>query len=864
MRQCWCGTGGLEPFSEAYMLCPACGTLVSRVEAAEGYGRDYWYGHQESDLGLPSIEVRARRDMPERCVYWLRRFLAACLPPGRVLELGCAHGGFTALLCRAGFAARGLELDGSVADLASRTFGIEVLAGPLEEQDIAPGSLDAVVFMDVLEHLPDPVGMLRRIMKLLAPGGVMFVQTPRFPAGVSHERLLADDDPFTRMLLPKEHLYLYSEKGVRELFAFAGFGHFRFETPLFPYDMLFAVSREPLACHGPEAIARALAGSPDGRLVLALLDAAERAEAGEAEAARLRGEEAPRQGGLEGVLRETASGWVAEGRLPALVNKLLLRWGRFNWFWVKAAKRVLKERGRSEPVRGRADLDDVLVAVDLTPVLPGGANGGAKLMTILLLEALREMRPGWRFVCIVSDAAYEELSRLDAPNVERVRAAKVGRLKGLRQWRGRPVDLLFCPFTMPYFHHPDVPVVSVVYDLQYAYYPQFFSPDDEAGRERTFLAVARDAARLVCISDYVRSTVLEQGNVPAGRTATVHISLPRRLRRATPAQVDGLCVRLGLTAERYLLYPANFWPHKNHRMLLTAFGMFTAGRPEARLKLVLTGADTGLRRELGEAVTRMGLADKVVFAGYVSDDELAALLTGAKALIFPSLFEGFGMPLVEAMALGKPILASNVTSLPEVGGEAALYFDPRRPDAIVAAITRLLDEEGLAQRLVELGRQRLTVFGSPEDMARKYLAIFEDVLARPVSQSSAVRGLYGDGWVGSRLFVAFGPAAHRQWLAARFELPAEAPAGRVLLEVLVNGKPFGKRLALSRGKAVAVNPDVPPGGGYVEFLFDPARRPDGQGAGTDRRRLSCRCVELRLTDGARAVDLRYGEAGHVA
>ena len=108
MRQCWCGVGGLEPFSDWYMLCPACGTLVSREERAEGYGRDYWYGHQEADLGQPSIEARARLDLPERCVYWLRRFLRACLPPGDVLELGCAHGGFTALLTRAGFSARGL------------------------------------------------------------------------------------------------------------------------------------------------------------------------------------------------------------------------------------------------------------------------------------------------------------------------------------------------------------------------------------------------------------------------------------------------------------------------------------------------------------------------------------------------------------------------------------------------------------------------------------------------------------------------------------------------------------------------------------------------------------------------------------
>ncbi len=860
MRQCWCGMGGLEPFGGEYMLCPGCGTLVSRVEDGERYGRDYWYDHQVADLGQPSIEVRARRDLPERCLGWLKFLLSACLPPGETLELGCAHGGFTALLARAGFRARGLELDGSVARLAEETFGIDVLAGPLEEQAIAPGSLSAVVLMDVLEHLPDPVGLLRRVAELLAPGGVVLVQTPCLPAGASHERLTAEGDPFTRMLLPAEHLYLFSESAARALFTAAGLPHLRLGTALFPYDMLFLAGKEALADHDDAAIEMALCARPDGRLTLAMLDLARRAEAAEAEADRLCGGEAPVIGGLEGVVREMASGWVSEGRLPQLVNKALLRVGRVAWFWNKAVKYVLKERGRQAVPVAKAT-DKALVLVDLTPVLPGGDNGGAKLMTILLLHALRDLRPDWRFVCLVSDAAHEELAHLDAPNVERVRASTLGRLRGLSHWRGQPADLYFCPFTMPYFHHPDVPAVSVVYDLQYAAYPQFFSPDDEAGRERTFLTAARLAERLVCISEFTRQSVLAQGNVPPGRTATVHISLPRRLTRAAPEAAAVARARLGLGEARYFLYPANYWPHKNHRMLLTAFGMLTAGRTDD-VRLVLTGADTGLRAELGQAAARLGLGERVVFAGYVSDEELAALMTGAAALVFPSLFEGFGMPLVEAMAVGPPVVCSDATSLPEVGGEAALYFDPKRPDTMAAAMGRLLDEPGLAEGLVAKGRDRLAAFGGPEDMARKYLDVFEDVLARPVSQSTAVRGLWADGWCGTRLFAAYGPAAHRQWLRATFVLPAQAPAARVTVTALLGGRAAGKAQTLKRGGRASFSLDLPPAGGCVEFLFNGARRGEGQGPGADRRRLSARCEELRLTDGGRDVDLRYAGGDH--
>ena len=529
------------------------------------------------------------------------------------------------------------------------------------------------------------------------------------------------------------------------------------------------------------------------------------------------------QDGLEGVVREMASGWVAEGRLPGLINGLLLRWSRAAWFYTRLVRYGLRQPGHFTPPVARTDTENVLVAVDLTPVLPGGDNGGAKVLALRLVATLARLRPGWRFVCLVADAAWDELALLDAPNVERARIGFFGRRRGLSHWLGRPVDLLFCPFTRPYFRHPGVPVVSVVYDLQYAFYPQFFSPREAAGRERTFQCAARLAARLVCISEYTRRTVLERGNVPPARVTTIPIVLPHRLQRAAPEAVAAVRDRLGLGGDGYLLYPANGWPHKNHRLLLVAFGMFVADRPESRLRLVLTGADTGLGRELAAALPQLGLADRVVFAGYVSDDDLAALLTGATALIFPSLFEGFGMPLVEAMAVGTPILCSDATSLPEVGGDAALYFDPRRPEAILTAMVRLVDEPGLPAALVAKGRERLAQWGDSEAMARAYLDVFSEVLARPVAQSTAVRGLGAGGLVGPELLVAFGPAAHRQWLAARFALPAEAGCDRLTVTVERNGKAYGRPLTLKRGRSLTVEPDLPACGGYVAFRFSPGR-----------------------------------------
>jgi glycosyltransferase involved in cell wall biosynthesis len=125
------------------------------------------------------------------------------------------------------------------------------------------------------------------------------------------------------------------------------------------------------------------------------------------------------------------------------------------------------------------------------------------------------------------------------------------------------------------------------------------------------------------------------------------------------------------------------------------------------LKLVLTGAPGARRDFLMDAAARMGMNGSVVFPGYVPDADFSALMRGSMALIFPSLFEGFGIPLIEAMAAGRPLLVSNATSLPEVAGGAALLFDPRRPMEIVGAIARIAADPRLR---AELGRHRRTAW----------------------------------------------------------------------------------------------------------------------------------------------------------
>jgi 2-polyprenyl-3-methyl-5-hydroxy-6-metoxy-1,4-benzoquinol methylase len=286
-RACWCGAHDLFAYSDDYAVCKACGTLVTRadVKAAdlavtkdqgELYSKDYWLKRHDGRFNYPSFFERTRQDLPERCVHWLRLLLARRLPPAQVLEIGCAHGGYVALMRWAGYDASGTEMSPWVVNYAKETFGVPVTTGTIEHQSIAAGSLDAIVLNDVIEHLPDPVGTLGACTRLLKPDGFFIIQTPEYKEHLSHADILATGDRFIEHLRGKadEHLYLFSRRSTQQLFAQLGFPQVAFENPMFAYDLFFTASRQHLPANSDEAVAQALAAQPSGRLVLALLDKA--------------------------------------------------------------------------------------------------------------------------------------------------------------------------------------------------------------------------------------------------------------------------------------------------------------------------------------------------------------------------------------------------------------------------------------------------------------------------------------------------------------------------------------------------------------------------------------------------------------
>jgi glycosyltransferase involved in cell wall biosynthesis len=414
------------------------------------------------------------------------------------------------------------------------------------------------------------------------------------------------------------------------------------------------------------------------------------------------------------------------------------------------------------------------ILVDLTPLLPGGENGGAKPLARALVSELSMLAPHIEFTLLTSSIGYAAVADLERPNVRRqnvdldlasaapngialggarvaarklvntlVPARERMRMKDalwtlVKRWQRSSAtktahaDLVFCPFTAPFFFDPRVPLVSLVHDLQYRDYPQFFDAQQQKDRHQHFLDACRLADRLICVSDFVRQMVLTNSGLPPERVQTIHSALVQPLGSEEHADqtANRLLDGLGVRSRRFLLYPANAWPHKNHRALIEAFAQYRRDAPDSDLALVCTGAPGIAADELTALGSRVAPAGSFAFGDYLPEREFVALLQCCRGLIFPSLYEGFGLPVLEAMAYGKPVLCSNVTSLPEVAGDAALMFDPHDPRAIAAAIGRLESEPDLAPRLVQRGFTRARLFGSARDMAARYLAAFEEVVAR--------------------------------------------------------------------------------------------------------------------------------------
>jgi glycosyltransferase involved in cell wall biosynthesis len=266
-----------------------------------------------------------------------------------------------------------------------------------------------------------------------------------------------------------------------------------------------------------------------------------------------------------------------------------------------------------------------------------------------------------------------------------------------------PPDALFVPAHVLPPIHPRSSLVTI-HDLGYLHFPKAHPWHQRLYLDLSTRWNARNAAHLLADSKATRNDLVTTYGVPAKKVTVAYPGSDESLAPVHDADaIEETKARYGIGGARYLLYLGTLQPRKNLARLVEAFARFTAHHASSGIQLVLAGKRGWLYDDLFEQMRRRGLDERVRFPGYVAEEDKAALLSGALAFVFPSLHEGFGIPVLEAQACGCPVVTSNTSSLPEVAGDGALLVDPGDTADIANAMERIATEPGLRDDLSSRG-----------------------------------------------------------------------------------------------------------------------------------------------------------------
>jgi len=297
------------------------------------------------------------------------------------------------------------------------------------------------------------------------------------------------------------------------------------------------------------------------------------------------------------------------------------------------------------------------------------------------------------------------------------------------------LDVLFIPsHTLPLIHKPGLTTILTVHDLGAEYLPTMHQL-----KQRLYLKLMTDyqiksASHLIAVSNATKQDLIKKVGVPKNKISVVYEGFNKELFEAvSSSKQKEVLIKYGLEENNYFLFVGTIQPRKNLERLIRAYSQFLDTRGPAASDLlifrssdlpvlVLVGSKGWLSDEIYELPKRLGVENQVKFLGYVPDKDLPALYSNAIAFTFPSLFEGFGLPILEAFANHCPVLTSNISSMPEVAGDAALLVDPYLVESISQGLEKLHQNPTLRNNLVKLGLKQIQKF-SWEKAARETLEI---------------------------------------------------------------------------------------------------------------------------------------------
>jgi glycosyltransferase involved in cell wall biosynthesis len=270
-----------------------------------------------------------------------------------------------------------------------------------------------------------------------------------------------------------------------------------------------------------------------------------------------------------------------------------------------------------------------------------------------------------------------------------------------------------------------IPTVLTIHDLVFRYLPEHHKPLNRWYLNLALPLYCRRASHIIAVSDCTRRDLVAAYDLPPEKITVIHEAADPCFRPQSPEAVDGALARYDLP-DHYLLFVGTVEPRKNLTRLLDAFEVVHAeGLADG---LVIVGKRGWLYDDFFARLERSSVRDVVLFPGYVPDEDLSAIYTGAQAFVLPSLYEGFGLPVLEAMACGAPVACSNTSSLPEIAGDVALFFDPHDVSAIVNILRRLLSDADLRKFLRQRGLEQAAMF-SWNRVAAETRVVYDAALA---------------------------------------------------------------------------------------------------------------------------------------
>ena len=360
--------------------------------------------------------------------------------------------------------------------------------------------------------------------------------------------------------------------------------------------------------------------------------------------------------------------------------------------------------------------------------MAGSQETGNETYICRLCECLPVLAPDMEFIIATYDCDFfPELKKLSNVTIVHISRDPIRRLLFELPYISKKykADLIHGTYALPLM--PGCKTVVSVHDISFIEHPEWFSRRDQVVLRLGVSSSIRQASSVLTISNFSKNAITNHYKASHNRTISIPIGVDLERFTDPPQLSDKLKKQYGIT-KPYILALGNLQPRKNITRLIDAFHASKQQIKEP-LQLILAGKAQFKSNEIINQVERLGLSNDISFTGYVKDEDLPSLYGDAVIFVYPSLYEGFGLPILEAMATGTAVISSKTTAMPEVCGDTAHYIEPTDTKDISHAIIKLITDQVYRDRLIEKGLKRVSSYTWTQT-ARKTLTVYRQILEK--------------------------------------------------------------------------------------------------------------------------------------